>query len=202
MTTDEARKALDIALSGSGMVGPWGETRAASKVIDAFAAAVRAETLAPPVKGSCYECGGVGCDDCDGTCDAGTQVLKLKNRLHVAELKCETLAPATRGQSDGKFYDTDGNECTLSQLCHREPEWAASRIRVEREEMGKLRAALAAAEAENAELRKLCERTANGLEASSRDASLKVEHFRGLLSGMVAGIKLGVDEAAARRDGK
>ncbi|MDQ1342672.1 MAG: hypothetical protein QG571_1290 [Pseudomonadota bacterium] len=55
MTVDEARKALDIALSGSGMVGPWGETRAASEVIDAFAAAVRADALAPATRGQLPE---------------------------------------------------------------------------------------------------------------------------------------------------
>lgn len=45
-----------------------------------------------------------------------------------------------------KFYDIDGNECTLEALCHREPGWAANRIRHERAQLALARKALAAAE--------------------------------------------------------
>lgn len=59
-----------------------------------------------------------------------------------------------------RFHDSDGNACSLDELCRREPGWAAAWIRVEREEMASLRARLAAVEAENAKLRALCGRAA------------------------------------------
>ena len=35
-----------------------------------------------------------------------------------------------------KFYDSDGNKCSLDLLCIREPAWAANRIRSLTDRMG------------------------------------------------------------------
>jgi len=60
--------------------------------------------LAEARKGRCYDCGGVGCDGCDGTGDAGTQTLKLKNRVHEIEVKLEE-AERERGYANAKLEE-------------------------------------------------------------------------------------------------
>ena len=49
--------------------------------------------------------------------------------------------------SDERTYtDSDGNTCTLDVLCRREPAWAASRLRFDRERLRRLVAAVRAYE--------------------------------------------------------
>jgi hypothetical protein len=43
-----------------------------------------------------------------------------------------------------KYYDQEGNECSLDKLCRLEPEWAANRLRVAEDAVEKLRALCAA----------------------------------------------------------
>lgn len=38
-----------------------------------------------------------------------------------------------------QYYDSDGKECTLVQICKREPEWAASRIENQKKQIEDLR---------------------------------------------------------------
>jgi len=58
--------------------------------------------LAEARKGRCYDCGGVGCD---GAGDAGTQTLKLKNRVHELEVKLEE-AEHERAEARGEAQRT------------------------------------------------------------------------------------------------
>ena len=40
------------------------------------------------------------------------------------------------------YTDSDGNACTLEVMCRREPEWAANRLRADRERLRRLVAAV------------------------------------------------------------
>jgi hypothetical protein len=64
------------------------EIRASTAKLEAENAELRRQ-LEEPRGSRCYDCGGAGCESCELTGDAGTQVLRLKNRAHDLEVQLE-----------------------------------------------------------------------------------------------------------------
>jgi phage shock protein A len=124
--------------------------RALVRKIEAFADAV-ASAHNPNVESVDSD---VAADDFENAIDA-----------FAAAVRAEALSPATSGQSAEL---EDAEEC-LRVGCGHERTWES----VVAAELDRLRARLAAAEAEIAELRKLCERAAMGVRG------LSFAHLRG-----------------------
>jgi len=90
------------------------EIRAATAKLEAENAELRRQ-LEEPRGSRCYDCGGSGCESCELTGDAGTQVLRLKNRAHDLEVKLEEA----RGEAHRTVYVVcDSESDAVVEIAH------------------------------------------------------------------------------------